>query len=109
MKSEEDFKKGGGKECTSTNDCTWCNKNPCVVFSLEEYKLGLLNQLNNPQKVILSEQEKQNFVIEGMMKHLHGEKEAAEGLCILPVCVTADILKHFSIGDAVADMLGDMI
>ena len=55
----------------------------------------------------LTVKEKETFVIGELMKLVYGgEERVNEGICILPVCLTTHVLKHFHGEDVISELMG---
>ena len=85
-------------------NCKWCCKKPCLVLFYEK----ILNLLFECAASIdgLTLKEQKEFVLEEFMKVFYGDDGEESGVRILPVCITATVVKHFHGDDLISELMG---
>ena len=99
---EEEYAK---KMCISRDNtqCKWCYKNPCESSRYGEEMDTLFEEAE--KLGFDTVQPKISFVTSVLKRVVYGDR-SDEGVCILPVCVTATVLRHFRGDDVINEMMG---
>ena len=103
MKTSNDDKYSKKWAISKENEhCMWCEKNPCESLTYGQKTDEFLEKADKLEFVTVHDRE--SYVTFELRKMMYGEVQ--EGICILPVCMTATVMKHFHGDNLINELMG---